>query len=231
MAGLIDTAISGAEEKDILAPGKTLQAGSVGIEPEKRTVDANETVAGQLDDILKTDSPLLQRARARANEMANSRGLVNSTMAAQAGEAAVIDAALPIASADAGTQNMAKRENMAATNTALQMNADATNKATLVNTDAANQVALQNLRGEQANTLAEVEANYKSIIQSSQSAAVAFDTASKSITAIMADTNTSQAQKQRAVNTIAQILQASLHTAGQLANVDIAQLLDFTVPA
>jgi hypothetical protein len=71
---------------------------------DRRTVDAGkETVAGQLDSILKQDSPLMESARARAKQEANSRGLLNSTMAATAGEKAMIDSAMPIAQADAGT--------------------------------------------------------------------------------------------------------------------------------
>jgi hypothetical protein len=47
------------------------------------------------------DSPYIDRARLSAMEYANSRGLLNSSMAAGAGEAAAIDAALPIAQSDA----------------------------------------------------------------------------------------------------------------------------------
>ena len=231
MVGLISTAMNGTEEKDLLEPGKTLQANAVGVDPALRGVEANETVSGQLDKLMAADSPVLQRARAGAAGVANSRGLLNSSMGVQAGEAAVLDAALPIASADAGVQNLAARENQAATNTALQVGADSTNKASLVNADAASQYALQGLRGEQATNLANIEANYKSLIQTNQSAAVAFDSATKAIAAIMADTYTSQAQKQAAVDTITQLLQSNLNVAGAIGNVDLVSLLDFTAQA
>lgn len=61
------------------------------------------TVQGQLGGILKKDSPLMDRARTSAQQWANQRGLLNSSMAAQAGEAAQIDAATPIAQQDAQT--------------------------------------------------------------------------------------------------------------------------------
>lgn len=60
------------------------------------------TVAGQMEGLLSENSDYLKRARNRAIQTANQRGLLNTTMAAQAGEAAAIDSALNIASQDAG---------------------------------------------------------------------------------------------------------------------------------
>ena len=59
-------------------------------------------VSGRLQGLLSEESPYIQRARARAKQAANRRGLMNTSIAAGAGEAAAIDAALPIAQADAG---------------------------------------------------------------------------------------------------------------------------------
>lgn len=60
------------------------------------------SVSTQLSKVLSTDSPLLTGARTRAAQVANRRGLLNSSMAVQAGEAAAFDVALPIASQQAG---------------------------------------------------------------------------------------------------------------------------------
>ncbi len=62
----------------------------------------SSSVANNLEEILDSDGPLMKRARARGLQSANARGLSNSTMAAEAGEAAVLDVALPIGSQDAG---------------------------------------------------------------------------------------------------------------------------------
>ncbi len=97
-----------------------------------RDVDApTETVAGQMDALLKSGSPYIERAKAGAAQTANARGLLNSSMAAGAGEAAAIDAALPIASADAAAYGTAARENQGYTNTAGQFNAAARNTSNL----------------------------------------------------------------------------------------------------
>jgi len=60
------------------------------------------SVSGELDKLLSDGSPLLENARTRAAQTANQRGLLNSSMAVQAGEQAAIETALPIASQDAG---------------------------------------------------------------------------------------------------------------------------------
>ena len=54
-----------------------------------------------MTQLLDSESPYLERARARGKQYANRRGLLNSSIAAGATEAAAIDAALPIATTDA----------------------------------------------------------------------------------------------------------------------------------
>ncbi len=79
--------------------------------------DDSALVSKQLAALLSQDSPYITRARTKAAQYANRRGLSNSSMAAGAGEVAAIDAALPIASADAGTFFTAQRDNANAENT------------------------------------------------------------------------------------------------------------------
>jgi hypothetical protein len=80
-------------------------------------VAKNQTVAGQIEQIIAADSPLMQQARMRAMQASNQRGLLNSSMAASAGESALYDAAMPIAQQDAGTFAQAAQFNTDATNT------------------------------------------------------------------------------------------------------------------
>lgn len=88
-----------------------------------RDVKGNETVQGQIENLLAQNSPLLQRARSQAAEQAASRGLLNSTMGVQAGETAVLNTALPIAQQDASTYLTTSRDNQAVQNQASQFNA------------------------------------------------------------------------------------------------------------
>jgi hypothetical protein len=93
--------------------------------PERPEVNrATETTSGQLDSLLAGDSPILQRARALAAQQANARGLLNSTMAAEAGTAAMIDRALPIANADANVYDQRARGNADAGNQSLSQGAN-----------------------------------------------------------------------------------------------------------
>ena len=59
------------------------------------------SVTKQLNRVLSTDSPLIKQAQTSAAQVANRRGLLNSSMAVQAGEAAALNVALPIASQQA----------------------------------------------------------------------------------------------------------------------------------
>jgi len=61
----------------------------------------NELVSGQLTGLLSGDSPYIQQARAQAAATAAGRGLLNSSIAAGAGQQAAIGAALPIAQGNA----------------------------------------------------------------------------------------------------------------------------------
>lgn len=99
-------------------------------------VGTDQTVAGNLAATLDAGGPLMDRATTKAAQASNSRGLLNSTIGIQAGQAALYDAALPIAQQDASTKANAAQVNAQTANTTSQFNANATNQATL-NRDAA----------------------------------------------------------------------------------------------
>ncbi len=64
-------------------------------------VNPESTVEGRLSGLLSQNNPYIDRARTRAAQMSNRRGMLNSSMAAGAAEGAAIDRALPIAQQDA----------------------------------------------------------------------------------------------------------------------------------
>ena len=87
-----------AQQQDAMAPGTD----------EVNPLDTPmESVSDRLGAMLDEDSPYLERARVRARELANARGLMSSSIAAGAAEGAAIDRAGAIATADA---EMAARE-------------------------------------------------------------------------------------------------------------------------
>jgi len=71
-----------------------IRSGTAYVTPES-------LVSTQLQTLLAGDSPYIQAARTRAAEQVGSRGLLNTSIAAGAGERAAIESALPIAAQNA----------------------------------------------------------------------------------------------------------------------------------
>lgn len=107
-------------------------------DPVKWNVDKNQTVSGQLEDILKDGSPLLDQAETSARQRANASGLLNSSMAVTAGQDALYRTALPIATADAATYNKAAGYNTDEANQFSLQNANMQNQAAGFNASSAN---------------------------------------------------------------------------------------------
>lgn len=95
-----------------------------------------DTVQGQLNTILQDpDSPLMVAARTRGEQYANRRGLLNSSLGAEAGNKAMIDSALNIATPDAATNANTALQNTAALNQGNQFNAQQGLLASQTNAD------------------------------------------------------------------------------------------------
>lgn len=149
---------------DVAAP-TSLQAYS----PTIRDVYApNETVQGQLDSILAKDSPLMQRARTLATQQMAQRGLVNSSMAAGATEAALIDRATPIAAADANTYANRSTAIMNAQNEAQQFNVGQSNNMYLQQAQQKFQAAQAELDRAQQTFLADKSIAAQQALQAAQ---------------------------------------------------------------
>lgn len=99
--GIILNAISGGSANGGTSGGSSSSGGSSGFTPWIVTPD--QTVEGRLPGLIRSDNPLMQQARSRAMLAMNERGLINSSMAAQAAQDAVLERALQIAQPDAQT--------------------------------------------------------------------------------------------------------------------------------
>lgn len=76
------------------------------------TIDAKDTVAGHLYDFTNNpNNPFNVQAVTAANQWANKRGLLDSTIGLSAAQDAVLRNAMPIAQQDAGTNFAAKQQN------------------------------------------------------------------------------------------------------------------------
>ncbi len=95
-----------------------------------------ETVSGNINRIIQSDSPLMQQTRSNSKKASTEKGLLNSSAAIAAGEQAVISQATQIAQGDAlAFQNQGNREhditklNMTFDNDSLLMDKDHTFKS------------------------------------------------------------------------------------------------------
>jgi len=92
-----------------------------------------DTVKGQMEGLLSNDSEYMRINAAKGERKAQSRGLLNSSMAVGAARGAAIDAALPIAQQDASLYTTQALANQDAMNTAAGKNADALSTASAKN--------------------------------------------------------------------------------------------------
>ena len=91
------------------------------------------TVAGQLNNILDPNSPLMQRAATYGNQQSNARGLLNSSIGISAAYAPMIDAGIQIATPDAASNNQFALFNADSANRTNQFNADISNRTSQFN--------------------------------------------------------------------------------------------------
>lgn len=194
-----------------------------------------QTVAGQLENVLASDNPLMQQARTRAQQGMNQRGLMNSSMATSAADAAMYDTALKIAQPDAATNATAAQQNTAATNQFAAadnaVKADAAKQnATAQNTFASNynqfqyDAAKTGLQTQAAINIADIEAQYKNLTQGSAAATSILSKMQDSINSVMA--NTSISDKQAAINDIRANTVDAMNLIGAIAgDKDLAQFI------
>lgn len=108
------------QSKEFSSGGNSQQASTFkapDMKPMTSQVDApQETVEGRLNNLTSGKSAYVNQARNDASRQANSRGLINSSMAAGAGQEAAIRSAMPIAQQDAKTYTDTRFNNQEATN-------------------------------------------------------------------------------------------------------------------
>lgn len=155
-------------------------ATAVGSTPNAFTVTPDQTVSGQIKNIIASGSPLMAQAESNAKNQMNQRGLINSSIGIGAGQSALYAAATPIATADAATaanaatnttnaQNTAKAAQAAAQNTASGTNAQLGTAVSQTNAGATNtmQSTAQQIQG--STNLADIQAATSSAIAKLQS--------------------------------------------------------------
>lgn len=221
--------VTNADSSTFNALGEAPKQAAYGYTPSARTLNpAKETVQGQFAALTQGDSPLIQMARTGAHQQMNARGLMDSSLALSAGDVAAYQAALPIASADATAQQQAARDNQAYLNEAGKFSAAAQNEAAKNELAVWTDLAKANLDSAMKTQLASIEADYKTTMQSSATAAEMYKQAMKNITDISASSTMDMNAKQVATQNQFYILKSGMEVAGAMANLNLGELLDFT---
>jgi hypothetical protein len=132
-------------------------------DPAKWNITPDQTVSGQLDSVMKKDSPLMQQARTTGLQQANDRGLLNSSMAIGAAQDSVIRNALPIATSDANANLGANRLNTETANQFSVNNAQYENASSSFNAQQKNNTDQYNI----SNQYNQAHANFDSNVQAS----------------------------------------------------------------
>lgn len=132
----VSTAINQAAPTSTPVPAPSAGIVASTMTADQRQLQPGGTVQDRLQGVIDQNGALMKLAEGRAMQAANSRGLLNTSMAVGAGQKAVLDAAMPIASQDAEAFNRQQLTNQDANNSAKQFNAGAENTAKLAKLDA-----------------------------------------------------------------------------------------------
>lgn len=84
--------------------------GAPTVKTSESYITPETTVQGQLETILKSDSPLLKLSETKAKEQASALGMSSSSMAIGAAQKALYETALPIAQQDAQSAQALKQQ-------------------------------------------------------------------------------------------------------------------------
>jgi hypothetical protein len=214
-----------------------------------RTVNDSELMSKQVNNVIAEDSPLMQQAATKGKQAAQGRGLLNTSMAVQAGQAAVMDRAMPIAQYDAGANSNVLNSNQAnnqqtkifnagqeqdinkynSTGKAQtsQFNAGEANKTSIVNASEQNKILQQFLDQGNKLQLADIEASYKVLMQSEASAMTIYQQSVKNISEILMNPDLTAAAKTAAVNNQNALLKTGLNIVGKMSGLNLSALLTF----
>lgn len=107
-------------------------------DPYHRNVEIDDLVSHHLNQLMSKDNDYRKRAENYGLQFANSRGLLNSSIAADAAYGAALDRMLPIAQQDASTYNTRALTDIASRNRAGEFNAGLLQQANLFNSGAEN---------------------------------------------------------------------------------------------
>jgi hypothetical protein len=241
--------VAAVPEQATTSPAAAAAAEASTATAATRAVDDNELMSTQVNKIIAQDSPLMQQAGTEAKKQANARGLLNSSMAVQAGQEAVMNKAMPIAQYDAGVNTNVLDKNLSNTQQTNvfnagqtqdvskfnannqqqnnQFNAGEANKMAIVNASESNDILAQMMDQQSKLQLADIEASYKTLMQAEASAMTLYQQSVKNISEILMNPDLTAAAKTAAVNNQNSLLKTGMEIVGKMSGLNLDELLTF----
>ena len=248
MVGIIKNMLAqdaNGDEQDVLTgtaastSNQQAQQQSPGYDPEKIALEDSDTVEGRVKGIIASNSPIMTLAKTGAAQRANSRGLLNTSMALGEAEKAVIETATPIAAQDAqnslavktanqNAQNQANSQKLTGDQNLQQIQAQGDVNSKLNQENYTYEMNLQQLRGDQARQLSELETRANQISQASNSVGLISSQVNAAIGEILANTELTTETKQQLIDLQMQQYRNQLAVIGGMNDLNLTGLLDFS---
>lgn len=178
-------------------------------------------VSERLNGIISSGSPYMQRAETLANQQMNKRGLINSSMAVGASQAAAIDSALPIAQADVNAD--IERRRLGETSRQFDATQQFNEWQQMLGDKRARDLAQLDVTSREK--LASIEQTYKSQAQMSASATDMLMKSYALITGVLQDPNMTQEAKTATVNNLMSGLQTGMDLVSTIYSAETASTL------
>ncbi|MES2183038.1 MAG: hypothetical protein V4505_00700 [Pseudomonadota bacterium] len=196
-------------------------------DPTQWVVTPDQTVEGRINNLVNPNSPIIQQAMARAAQQANSRGLLNSSIATTAGQDAAYTAAMPIATADAATFAKAAGYNADESNQFAVQNANYQNTMAIQQFNADTQKQLSTLTAQQQADANKIAADNTTLLNTNAQAAQAFNQHSVNLANINASSTMDTVAKRIAIANENASFQSQLNVLGSVAGLNLSSLLSF----
>lgn len=195
------------------APTSTINTGNTGGNAYSSFDPSTDTTRGQVDSMMQGDSEYMQNARTKALQIANDRGLINSSMAAESGTKAALDAASLIGDATANQYQKSKLTTQELNSRMDLANLDAASREKI----AAINAGLDQQKIDSSNSSTALS-NYR---------AIAADT-NAAINAILVSPTLTEEAKQQAINNVLMRHDEYLTFQDSLTGYNLADLVTYT---
>lgn len=207
-------------------------------QPQAWGVTSDQTVEGRIRSIIDSNNPIIQMARTKALEGMNARGLLNSSLATGAADAAAYAAATPIATADAATaakaasynadeSNQFGIKNVEAQNTRANNQLTADTQLQVQRLQADSQMRLKQLDTQTQVQVQQLQADNAKLVQTDSQAATALNQAMVSMTNINMNDKMDANAKTQAIAQIQRDLKSSMRVLSATSGLDLASQLNF----